>query len=128
MRLSGFNVAAVQFAAYRLDLGAAVRTSKAWEKFDKTLASRHLEGASPAASWRFPMGRVYPDHWAERAVTVPPLPPGAYLIRAARTASKNEPGWRSLRPPCSPSGRGRNCWPTRRTPARDGQCPTSSSR
>src|SRR5438128_352671 len=69
MRLSGFNVPAVQFAAYRLDLGTVVRTSKTWEKFGKTLAALDLRGQSPAASWRYPMGRIYADQWAERAVT-----------------------------------------------------------
>lgn len=83
MRLSGFNVPAVQFAAYRVDLGTVVKTSKILEKFGKTLAALDLHGRSPAAAWRFPMGRVYPDRWAERAVTAPKLSPGAYLIRAS---------------------------------------------
>ena len=82
MRLSGFNVPAVQFAAYRLDLGAVVETSKTLENFGKTLKALNLYGHAPAAVWRFPMGKTYPDQWAERAVNVPHLPPGAYLIQA----------------------------------------------
>jgi uncharacterized protein YfaS (alpha-2-macroglobulin family) len=83
MRLSGFNVRAVQFAAYRLDLGAVVGTSKTLEKFDRLLAARPLQGQSPVAAWHLKMGRFYPDQWAERGVAVPSLPPGAYLIRAS---------------------------------------------
>src|SRR5467141_2218918 len=42
MRLSGFNVHAVQFAAYRMDLGTIIRTSKTLEEFGKTLAALDL--------------------------------------------------------------------------------------
>src|SRR5438067_9566033 len=83
MRLSGFNVHAIQFAAYRLDLRTVVGTSRTLEKFGKVLEARPLQGQSPVAAWRYPMGRIYPDQWAERAVTVPPLAPGAYLIQAS---------------------------------------------
>src|SRR5260370_6436186 len=55
MRLSGFNVHAVQFAAYRMDLGAVVRTSKTLEKFGKTLAALDLHGQASIAQWRYPM-------------------------------------------------------------------------
>jgi uncharacterized protein YfaS (alpha-2-macroglobulin family) len=83
MRLSGFNVPSVQLAAYRLDLGSVVRTSRAMEKLGKSLTALNLEGQSPIAAWRYSMGKVYRDQWAERAVNVPNLPPGAYLIRAS---------------------------------------------
>ncbi|MBV9851043.1 MAG: hypothetical protein JO250_15340, partial [Armatimonadetes bacterium] len=82
MRLSGFNVPAVQFAAYRLDLGGVVPTSKTLVNFGKTLRALNLYGRSPAVVWRFPMGKIYPDQWTERAVDVPKLSPGAYLIQA----------------------------------------------
>src|SRR5438067_8582866 len=68
MRLSGFNVRDIQLAAYRLDLRTVVGTSKTMEKFGKLLAARPLQGQTPAAAWRFSMGRIYPDQWAERAV------------------------------------------------------------
>src|SRR6185437_15381016 len=89
MRLSGFNVRDLQLAAYRLDMGSVVGSSKTLEKFGKTLAGLNLHGRAPVAVWRYPMGRVYPDQWAERAVTAPPLPPGAYLIQASAGAVEN---------------------------------------
>ncbi|MEO7718015.1 MAG: alpha-2-macroglobulin family protein [Capsulimonas sp.] len=82
MRLSGFNVPAVQFAAYRLDLESIVKSSKTLENFGKTLTAVSLHGQKPATAWRFPMGKVFLDQWAERAVNLPKLAPGAYLMQA----------------------------------------------
>ncbi|BDI29589.1 hypothetical protein CCAX7_16400 [Capsulimonas corticalis] len=82
MRLSGFNTPAVQFAAYRLDLESIVKSSKTLEDFGKTLKAVNLSGRTPAAAWRFPMGKTFPDQWAERAVNLPKLAPGAYLMQA----------------------------------------------
>src|SRR5436190_23791756 len=47
MRLSGFNVHAIQFAAYRLDLRTVVGTSRTLEKFGKVLEAHPLQGQSP---------------------------------------------------------------------------------
>ena len=57
-------------------------SSKTLDNFGKTLQALNLDRHVPAAVWRFPMGQIYPDQWAERAVDVPTLPPGAYLIQA----------------------------------------------
>ena len=82
MRLSGFNVPAVQFAAYRLNLEGIVQSSKTLEDFGKTLARVDLHGQTPATTWRFPMGKIFPDQWAERGVKLPKLAPGTYLMQA----------------------------------------------
>lgn len=86
MRLSAFNLSKVQFTAYRMNLGAVVRSSKTLEKFGKTLSALNVKTMPTAATWAIPLGKTYPNQWAERAVKLPPLPPGAYLIQAGSGA------------------------------------------
>ncbi len=81
VRLSAYNVSAVQFTAYKMDLPRAVKNSTGLTNFGKTLKALPLAGLPVAAAWRLGLGKTYPDSWAERAATVPHLPPGVYLIQ-----------------------------------------------
>ena len=92
VRLSAYNIAAAQFTAYKMDLPAVVKNSAGLTNFGKTLKAISLAGLPVAASWRFPVGKTYPDQWAERAVTLPRLPPGVYLI-AARAPNVEKRTW-----------------------------------
>ena len=92
VRLSAYNTASVQFTAYKMDLPAVVKNSAGLTGFGKTLKALSLEGLPVAASWRFPVGKTYPDQWAERAVTLPRLAPGVYLI-AARAPNVEKRTW-----------------------------------
>ncbi len=92
VRLSAYNVAEAQFTAYKMDLPAVVKNSAGLTNFGKTLKALNLTGLPVAASWRFPVGKFYPDQWAERAVTLPRLPPGVYLV-AARAPGVEKRTW-----------------------------------
>ncbi len=92
VRLSAYNIASAQFTAYRMDLPAVVKNSAGLTDFGKTLKALPLAGLRVAASWRFPVGKTYPDQWAERAVTLPRLMPGVYLI-AARAPGVEKRTW-----------------------------------
>jgi len=92
IRLSAYNIAAAQFTAYRMDLPAVVKNSAGLTNFGKTLKAVNLAGLPVAAIWRAPVGKSYPDQWAERAVTLPHLAPGVYLI-AARAANVEKRTW-----------------------------------
>ena len=92
IRLSAYNIAAAQFTAYRMDLPAVVKNSAGLTNFGKTLKKVNLAGLPVAAAWRAPVGKFYPDEWAERAVTLPHLAPGVYLI-AARAAGVEKRTW-----------------------------------
>ncbi len=81
VRLSTYNVNAVQFTVYKMDLPRAVKNSTGLTNFGRTLKSLPLAGMPVAATWRLGLGKTYPDSWAERAATVPHLPPGVYLIQ-----------------------------------------------
>ena len=82
VRLSVYNTPEVSFTAYRMDLPGVVKNSAGLTDFGRTLKALKLTGLPVAASWRYAVGKTYPDQWAERAVPVPRLPPGVYLISA----------------------------------------------
>ena len=82
VRLSVYNTPAVNFTAYRMDLPEVVKNSAGLADFGRTLKALKLAGLPVAATWRYPVGKTYPDQWAERAVPVPRLSPGVYLISA----------------------------------------------
>jgi len=82
LRLSAFNQFAIDFTAYRLDLRRLVTSSRSLKDLPKSLKSLPLTGLGVVRRWRYPMGKTYPDQWAEREVTVPKLSPGVYLVRA----------------------------------------------
>ena len=82
VRLSTYNVSGAQFTAYKMDLPRVVKNSAGLTNFGKTLKALSLRGLPIAASWRFGVGKTYPDQWAERAVTLPHLGPGVYVIVA----------------------------------------------
>jgi len=92
VRLSAYNIPSAQFTAYKMDLPGVVKNSRGLTSFGKTLRALSLAGLPVAASWRFPVGRTYPDQWAERAVTLPHLAPGVYLI-AARAPGVEKRTW-----------------------------------
>ena len=82
VRLSTYNISSAQFTAYKMDLPRVVKNSAGLTNFGKTLKALSLQGLPVAATWRFSVGKTYPDQWAERAVTLPHLPPGVYVIAA----------------------------------------------
>ena len=92
VRLSTYNITQAQFTAYKMDLPRVVKTSAGLTNFGKTLKALSLQGLPIAATWRFAVGKTYPDQWAERAVTLPHLPPGVYLI-AARGPNVEKRTW-----------------------------------
>ncbi len=95
VRLSSYNLASVQMTAYRMDLPAVVKTSAGLTDFGKTLKTVNLTSLPVAAAWRYSLGKTYPDQWAERAVTVPALKPGVYLI-SARAGSVEKRTWLAI--------------------------------
>ncbi len=95
VRLSSYNLAAVQFTAYRMNLPAVVKTSAGLTDFGKTLKTVSLGALPTAAAWRYPVGKTYPDQWAERAVTLPSLKPGVYLI-SARAGAVEKRTWLAI--------------------------------
>lgn len=95
VRLSGYNVSVVQFKAYRMDLPAVVKTSAGLTDFGKTLKTVTVGPLPTAATWRYPLGKTYPDQWAERAVTLPALKPGVYLI-SARAGAVEKRTWLAI--------------------------------
>jgi uncharacterized protein YfaS (alpha-2-macroglobulin family) len=95
VRLSGYNLAAVQMTAYRMNLPAVVKTSAGLTDFGKTLKTVNIGALPTAATWRFPLGKTYPDQWAERAVTLPTLKPGVYLI-SARAGGVEKRTWLAI--------------------------------
>ncbi len=84
VNLSTFNAPVVQFAAYPLDLGAAVTSSTAMKDFGKTLKILPL-GRRATASWRVAV-KSFPDQWAGASVKVPKLMPGAYILVATASS------------------------------------------
>ncbi len=95
VRLSSYNLTAVQFTAYRMNLPAVVKTSAGLTDFGKTLKTVNLGALPTAAAWRYPVGKTYPDQWAERAVTLPALKPGVYLI-SARAGGVEKRTWLAI--------------------------------
>ncbi len=75
-----------------MDLPGVVKTSAGLTDFGKTLKKLDLRTFPVAKVWQFPMGKMYPDQWAERAVTLPHLVPGVYLI-AARAGGVEKRTW-----------------------------------
>ena len=95
VRLSSYNLAVVQMTAYRMNLPAVVKTSAGLTDFGKTLKKVNLGSLPIAAAWRYPLGKTYPDQWAERAVTLPVLKPGVYLI-SARAGAVEKRTWLAI--------------------------------
>jgi len=95
VRLSSYNLAAVQLTAYRMNLPAVVKTSTGLTDFGKTLKTVNLGALPTAAAWRYAVGKTYPDKWAERAVTLPMLKPGVYLI-SARAGAVEKRTWLAI--------------------------------
>lgn len=95
VRLSSYNLAAVQMTAYRIDLPAVVKTSAGLTDFGKTLKTVNVGPLPTAAAWCYPLGKTYPDQWAERAVTLPALKPGVYLI-SARAGAVEKRTWLAI--------------------------------
>ena len=95
VRLSSYNLAAVQMTAYRMNLPAVVKTSAGLTDFGKTLKTVNLGSLPVAAAWRYPLGKTYPDQWAERAVTLPALKSGVYLI-SARAGAVEKRTWLAI--------------------------------
>ncbi len=82
VRLSVYNTPAVSFTAYKMDLPGVVKNSAGLTDFGRTLKALPLSRMPVAATWRYAVGKTYPDQWAERAVPVPRLAPGVYLVSA----------------------------------------------
>ena len=95
VRLSAYNLAAVQFTAYRMNLPAAVKTSAGLTDFGKTLKTLPVGSLPVSAQWRYALGKTYPDQWAERAVSLPSLKPGVYLI-SARAGAVEKRTWLAI--------------------------------
>jgi len=95
VRLSVYNTPAVNFTAYRMDLPGIVKNSAGLTDFGRTLKALKLASLPVVAAWRFSVGKTYPDQWAERAVPVPHLPPGVYLI-AARGPGVEKRTWLNI--------------------------------
>ena len=95
VRLSSYNLAAVQMTAYRMNLPAAVKTSAGLTDFGKTLKTLNVSPLPVAATWRYALGKTYPDQWAERAVPLPSLKPGVYLI-SARAGTVEKRTWLAI--------------------------------
>jgi uncharacterized protein YfaS (alpha-2-macroglobulin family) len=83
MRLNAYNVKAVTFSVYPVDLSGIVKTSETLKDFGKTIKAYPLSGKRAIRTWKYKVDNVYPDQWNESEVKSPKLPAGAYIVRAA---------------------------------------------
>jgi len=92
LRLSSFNLHAVQFSVYRFDIDSVVPTSKATDDLGKPLALVDLGRTPRVRSFTFKVGKTYPDNWTEQEVKTKGLPAGCYLV-AARGGGVEKRTW-----------------------------------